>query len=351
MSLRRLLLPLNTGYRLGLWWRERQLRTGGEPVQRLRFPVISVGNLSTGGAGKTPFAIALAQALSARGFAVDVLSRGYGRHSTSATRVRLDGTAEEFGDEPLVIAHDATVPVYVARQRFEAGQLAEAFASQKASDRRPHVHILDDGFQHRQLHRDIDILLLDRGDWSDRLLPAGNLREGLRAIGRASVIGIPDSDPGFEDALRHWGWGGPVWRFHRHMEVPDVEGPVVAFCGIARPEQFFAGLEAGGLHIARRMVFQDHHAYDDDDLDKLQAAARGVGATAFVTTIKDRVRLAGLMDAHPLLMSASSAENTEESDVEFPLLTAGLRIEILDEAAALDWLVERVRDISSSSGV
>jgi tetraacyldisaccharide 4'-kinase len=263
----------------------------------------------------------------------------------------VDGSAEEFGDEPLVIAHDATVPVYVARQRYEAGQLAEAFASQKASDRRPRVHILDDGFQHRQLHRDIDILLLDRADWNDRLLPAGNLREGLRAIRRASVIGIPDTDSAFEDALRRWGWDGPIWRVHRHMDVPVVEGQVVAFCGIARPEQFFAGLEAGGLRIARRIVFQDHHPYSDDDLDKLQAAAQAAGATAFVTTVKDRVRLAGLMDAHPLLMSTSSGANAEGSDAEFPLFTAGLRIEIRNEGDALDWLVERMRDISSNSGV
>ncbi len=88
-------------YRMALGVRELRLRRGWEPVRRLRFPVISIGNLSTGGAGKTPFAIALAQALSARGFGVDVLSRGYGRQAGAAARVRLDGTADEFGDEPL----------------------------------------------------------------------------------------------------------------------------------------------------------------------------------------------------------------------------------------------------------
>ena len=361
MSWRRLLLPLNPVYRLGLAWRDRQLRTGQEPVHRLRFPVISVGNLSTGGAGKTPFTIALARALSARGFAVDVLSRGYGRQSSAATRVRLDGTAEEFGDEPLQIAHDATVPVYVARLRYEAGQLAEAFASQKTADRRPHVHILDDGFQHRQLYRDVDILLLDRRDWKDCLLPAGNLREGLRAIRRASVIGIPDTDQGVEDELRRQGWDRPVWRFRRQMDVPAVEGPVVAFCGIARPEQFFAGLEAAGLDVARRIVFPDHHRFVDEDLDRLQDAARSIRATAVVTTVKDRVRLAGLMNSHPLLMSAlpptllgedgkrKVPQHSVGSEVELPLFTAGLSIEILDETTALDWLIERVREVGSGA--
>lgn len=329
MRLRRLLLPLNPVYRLGLGWRERRLRSGNEPVNRLRFPVVSIGNLSMGGAGKTPFAIALAQALTSRGFAVDVLSRGYGRRSEASTRVRLDGTVEEFGDEPLVIAHEAVVPVYVARQRYEAGVLAEAYADQNPSDPRPRVHILDDGFQHRQLHRDIDILLLNREDWNDRLLPGGNLRESRDAIRRAGVLAIPDTEPELEDQLRRWGWKGPVWRLHRRMEVPAVEGPVVAFCGIARPEQFFAGLEAAGLRIARRMVFRDHHRYGAADLARLEKAARATSATALVTTVKDQVRFeAGSIPPGP------------------PFLAAALRVEICDEAAALDWLMERVKEIS-----
>jgi tetraacyldisaccharide 4'-kinase len=328
MRLQRLLLPLNPVYRLGLGWRERRIRSGREPVSQLRFPVVSVGNLSMGGAGKTPFAIAVARTLNDRGFAVDVLSRGYGRRSEAPTRVRLDGTAEEFGDEPLVIAHQAAVPVYVARQRYEAGVLAEAYADQSPSDRRPRVHILDDGFQHRQLHRDVDILLLNREDWNDRLLPGGNLRESRNAIGRAGVIGIPDTEPEFEDELRGWGWKGPIWRLHRRMEVPDVEGPVVAFCGIARPEQFFAGLEAGGLRVARQMVFRDHHRYGHGDLARLEEAARATAATALVTTVKDQVRF-----------------ERESIPPGLPLLAAGLRVEIQDEADATDWLVARVRDI------
>jgi tetraacyldisaccharide 4'-kinase len=371
-----LLLPLNPVYRLGLLWRERRLQTGREPVQRLSFPVISIGNLSTGGAGKTPFAITLARGLSGRGYAVDVLSRGYGRHSSAASRVRLHGTADEFGDEPLVIARDATVPVYVARQRYEAGLLAEGYADQKAPDHHRHVHILDDGFQHRQLYRDVDILLLSREDWKDRLLPGGNLREPLDAIRRAGVIGIPSTETGLENELRAWGWEGPVWRLRRHMDVPVVDGSVVAFCGIARPEQFFAGLEAAGLKLARRIPFEDHYRYAAVDLDRLERAALAAGATALITTAKDRVRLVGLRGSHPLLAEGSDSlfpallpqdakgirhgdaagsvtgePGTGTTQQKLSLLTAGLRVEIEDETAALDWIAARLEGAVPASPV
>jgi tetraacyldisaccharide 4'-kinase len=325
---RRMLLPLTPLYRFGLALRELRLRSGREPIRRLRFPVVSVGNLSTGGAGKTPFAIALARALTEAGFAVDVLSRGFGRQASAPARVRPDGTAAEFGDEPLLIARETGVPVYVAAQRYDAGLLAEADALPEA--RQPRIHILDDAFQHRQLHRDIDILLLNREDWHDRLLPAGNLREPRRAAMRASVIAIPAGDPGFETDLRSGGWKGPIWRLHRQMDAPQVRGPILAFCGIARPDQFFAGLEGAGLRLTARVSFRDHHPYAARDLERLQAAARSAGAAALVTTAKDLVRLTPILAALP---------------PDLPLLTAGLRIEIQEESAALDWLVTRLNSI------
>ena len=319
--MRKLLLPLIPVYHLGLTVRECRLRRGWEPVRRLGFPVISIGNLSTGGAGKTPFTIALARALVDRGLGVDVLSRGYGRRTEGVARVDPDGSPEDFGDEPLLIARQAGVHVYVARERCEAGRMAE---SETASG--PRLHILDDAFQHRQLHRDVDILLLNRKDWRDRLLPAGNLREPLGAAHRAHVIAIPEKDAELERELRAWGWNGPVWRLHRHMEVPRVEGPMVAFCGIARPEQFFAGLENQGLRLAARIPFRDHHRFTVRDLERLQNAARSALASALITTAKDRIRL------EPLIAPGA----------EIPMHTAGLRIKIQDEAAALDWLIHRL---------
>jgi tetraacyldisaccharide 4'-kinase len=333
MSLRPLLAPLTPLYRLGLAMRERRLASSKEPTRRLQFPVISIGNLSTGGAGKTPMAITLAKALKARGLHVDVLSRGYGRSGQGAARVRPDGTAEEFGDEPLLIARQAGVQVYVAAQRYDAGVLAERQATPGASA----VHILDDGFQHRQLHRDIDILLLSARDLRDRLLPAGNLREPLVAMRRADVVAILADEPEVEAYLREIisidrgtegpRWLGPVWRVRRHMEVPAADAPVLAFCGIARPEQFFAGLRQTGADIAATEAFRDHHRYSQADLNRLAAEAGRRGASALATTEKDAVRLAGLKPA-------------------LPVVTIGFRTEIDDEARAMDWLASRLETVA-----
>ncbi|MGA7830499.1 MAG: tetraacyldisaccharide 4'-kinase [Terracidiphilus sp.] len=326
-SARRLLLPLVPLYRLALALRELQLRTGLEPLRRLRFPVVSIGNLSTGGAGKTPLTIALAQALIERGLHVDVLSRGYGRRSKLTARVLTGGSAADFGDEPLLIARETGAPVYVAPQRYDAGLLAEAEALATGGQNLPQsIHLLDDGFQHRQLARSVNILLLNRRDWRQTLLPAGNLREPLSSIRRATVIAIPIDEPELEAELRSRGWQAPVWRLRRTMIVPALSGPVAAFCGIARPEQFFAGLEAAGVRLAARFAFPDHHGYTARDLEPLLAAAQAAGATAFITTEKDHVRLGELAALFPASM---------------PLTAAGLRIEIEDRKAKLDWLIEQ----------
>jgi len=329
------LWPLVPAYRLVLAMREVQLRTGLKPVRRLRWPVVSVGNLSAGGAGKTPLTIALAKALAARGVQVDVLSRGYARRSALPLAVAPRGTSEEFGDEPLVIAREARVPVYVAAERYEAGLLAEAEVSKGTSQQvsesasQPiRAHLLDDGFQHRQLHRDVDILLLSRRDLDDRLLPAGNLREALRAAERADVIAIPADEPEVAERIRSWGWQKAVWRLRRRMEVPPLEGPVVAFCGIARPEQFFEGLERAGMRLTARFTFPDHYRYTIGDLERITAAAQSTGATALLTTEKDCVRIRTLAQDRPAL---------------FPLKAVPLTIMIEDESAAVDWLIRRVR--------
>ncbi|MGA9672685.1 MAG: tetraacyldisaccharide 4'-kinase [Terracidiphilus sp.] len=324
------LAPLTPLYAAGVALRELRLERGWEPVKRLGWPVISIGNLSTGGSGKTPLTIALAGALTERGLHVDVLSRGYGRTGHDAARVDPDGDAEEFGDEPLLIAREAGVPVYVAAQRYQAGLMAEAVQPDLKG---PTVHLLDDGFQHRQLHRDVDALLLDRSDWHGNLLPVGNLRETRKAVRRATILAIPADDPEFGAELEGWGWHGPVWRLRRSMEVPDIDGAVLAFCGIARPEQFFAGLEDAGLHLAGRISFPDHHRYTLGDLNRLVSAARKSGAKTLVSTEKDLVRLGKLTST----LSAS-----------LPLRTVGLRIEIENQNEAMDWLAARVVDVSDN---
>lgn len=323
------LVPLVPLYRLALGLRELRLRSGLEPVRRLGKPVVSIGSLSAGGAGKTPLTIALAHALVQRGLHVDVLSRGYGRRGSAAAPVDPEGSAEDFGDEPLLIAREAGVQVYVAAQRYQAGLLAEMKPSAGSG-----VHLLDDGFQHRQLHRDVNILLLDANDFlAERLLPAGNLREPLAAIVRATVIAIPvDNQAASLDArLRARGWQGPLWRLRRSIEVPPIEGPVVAFCGIARPRQFFAGLEAAGLQLQGRFDFADHHRYTVRDLERVKSAAHAAHAIAVITTKKDQVRLGKLFACFP------------ES---LPLHTANLRVEIEDEGAAIAWLEDRLAQLA-----
>ncbi len=254
-----------------------------------------------------------------------MLSRGYGRISHLPALVDPLGTVADVGDEPLLIARETGVPVYVAAERYQAGLLAEALSS---APQPPGLHLLDDGFQHRQLARDVDILILNRGDLTDALLPAGNLREALRAAKRAQVIAIPADDAELEMDLKSLGSQPSIWRLRRHMQVPAIGGAVAAFCGVARPAQFFEGLESAGLRIAARAAFPDHYRYTAHDLDHIASAAYNAGASALVTTEKDRVRLGALAALLP------------ES---LPLNVVPLSIEIEDEDAAIDWLIRSLR--------
>ena len=307
---RPLLLPLVPLYAAGAALRTLGLRMGLEPVRRLARPVISVGNLSAGGTGKTPFTIALARILTAQGCAVDILSRGYGRSAKDAAPVNPFGSFQDFGDEPLLIARETGLPVYVASQRWQAGRLAESTAPY------PGIHLLDDGFQHRQLHRDLDIVLINSEDLADSLLPAGNLREPLSTLSRANILAIPENDEPATAKLAPF--GKPIWRFRREITVPAIHGPAVAFCGIARPAQFFLGLEAAGVEVAEQRIFPDHHTFSAADVALLRHLVLKSGASALVTTAKDRVRLAAL---EPELAQIA------------PIVTAALRIVFSDPAA------------------
>lgn len=297
------------------------LRRIGMTPKRLAWPVISVGSLSAGGAGKTPFVIALAQLLKREGFQIDVLSRGYGRVGTAVERVDPEGDAEQFGDEPLLIAREAGVPVFVGAQRFEAGRLVEQEA--KAG-----VHLLDDGFQHRQLARGVDIALVSSEDLADWLLPAGNLRESKSALQRADVLAVPAGDDSAVEQLQAIGLKQLIWRYRRAMNVPATTGPVVAFCGIARPEQFFAGLEGAGVRIVGRKVFRDHHRFEERDVESLRRLVEHTGASGLLTTAKDRVRMGAL---------------GEKLAQAVPVHTAGLRIMLEDEAGVAAWLKAQLR--------
>ena len=254
--------------------------------KKLRGSVVSIGNLSTGGGGKTPFVIALAKLLTKAGVAVDVLSRGYGRENAAVMRVDASpaSTAVQYGDEPLLIAREAGVPVYVGAQRYDAGLLAEQDAMR--------LHLLDDGFQHRQLARDLDMVLLHRDDLHARLLPAGHLREPSSSLRRADVVVLRENDrvlaPEIESYLKP---GAAIWHLRRELQFRPVQDRSLAFCGIARPQEFFAELRALGADLVDTITFPDHHAFSTVDLHSIGTRVKRSGATRILTTVKDLTRL------------------------------------------------------------
>jgi tetraacyldisaccharide 4'-kinase len=253
-------------------------------ARRLAWPVISVGNIAVGGSGKTPFVIMLGEILADRGIWFDVLSRGYHRSTRGVLTVQANGSPEEFGDEPLLIAGKLSCPVIVAEDRHSGGLEAEEHYAGAASNP---MHLLDDGFQHRQLHRDFDIVLVNEQDLTDKLLPSGRLREPLSSLGRADAVVIDKSFP--VERLPHGKF--QMWRTERWLTIPAINGPVIAFCGIARPKRFFAELRQHGLDVMREIVFRDHHRYTDADIQELTAAQGLFPGSRLVTTEKDAINL------------------------------------------------------------
>lgn len=273
--------PLSALYGAIIDTRNRRFESGAVKIHRLQAPVISVGNLSVGGSGKTPFLIALGELLKQRGVEFDVLSRGYGRSTTGVALVDPAGSAREFGDEPLLIARKLDVPVIVGEDRYAAGR----FAEQKFG---PRIHLLDDGFQHRQLARDFDIVMVNPQDSQDTLLPGGRLREPLSSLMRADAVVLTNNAPCEGLLLAPY----LVWRVQRDIVIPaELKGPCFAFCGIARPANFFDQLRAAGVKLAGTRSFSDHHAYTQSDVGKLLGLRKRYGAEAFVTTEKDAVNL------------------------------------------------------------
>jgi tetraacyldisaccharide 4'-kinase len=302
----------------------------GEP-KRLQWPVISVGSLSAGGAGKTPVVIALAGLLKDAGWAVDVLSRGYGRDGSGVERVDLKGTdaARRFGDEPVLIAERAGVPVVVGASRYVAGKLTETASTRG-------LHLLDDGFQHRQLTRAVDIVLITAEDLADALIPAGNLREPLSALARADIVIVREDEV---ETVAKQAWpllreGAQMWVVRRQLNfaaplfVFGAGLKPIAFCALARPENFAAMLAEAGCGIVETVAFQDHHRYTVADIDRILEVAKGLNATGFVTTEKDAVKL-----------SPAMRERLEQLG---PVMVVALEAEFDDPAAVLRALETRL---------
>lgn len=354
--------PLVPAYGAVLAMKDALRAAGAVRERKLGWPVISVGSLSAGGAGKTPLTIALGSLLAERGWLVDVLSRGYGRSGKGVERV--DPTAEDaayrYGDEPVVIAERARVPVWVGANRFAAGRQAEQHARwqeggpqgrehrQVLGDEEPGApvcaHILDDGMQHRGLARQFELVLVTKDDLQDTLLPAGNLREPLSALGRADALAVREEElDDVKERLRAIrGPDVPLWTVRRSLQFPAPLGIFgaglrpLAFCALARPENFAAMLAGSGCGIVDTMIFPDHHRYTERDLSLLVRVARQMQATGLVTTEKDAVKLSPAMRARL------------EAEVG-PVMVVRLHAQFVYEAPVVRALENRLRAVSATN--
>jgi tetraacyldisaccharide 4'-kinase len=312
--------PLSAIYGLGVRTRNALYDRGTLSAHRLQGPVVSVGNLSVGGSGKTPFVLLLGDLLKERRMKFDILSRGYGRESRGVALVDPGGSPRDFGDEPLLMARRLAVPVIVGEDRYQAG----LFAENKFG---PQLHLLDDGFQHRSLARDFDIVLVTPEDSRGRLLPAGRLREPLSALRRADAVVLASgaSPESFPVA------GKLVWRVRRGILPKNVPNRPVVFCGIARPQNFVLQLRTAGIEPVAEAFYRDHHAYTEPDIQELLKLHQQSEADGFVTTEKDAVNLGGFLSALQ------------------PLAVVPVKMELLDAANALDSMLLTIRQRRGSA--
>ncbi len=305
--------PLGSIYGGLVGARNRLYNHGILPVRKLQGPVISVGNLSAGGSGKTPFVMLLGGLLQNRGVKFDVLSRGYGRRSRGVRLVDPAGLAQEFGDEPLLIARKLQAQVVVGEDRYAAGRFAESnFGTQ--------LHILDDGFQHRGLARDFDIVLVTPQDATDRMLPTGRLREKLSSLRRADAVVLASGASAESFPLD----GKLVWRVRRGIAPKNVSSRPIVFCGIARPQSFVLQLRAANIEPVAEAFYRDHHAYDEKDVRELLELKRRSEAGGFVTTEKDAVNLGPYLSALE------------------PLSVVPVRMELAEGTAAVDCILRKI---------
>ncbi len=335
--LRAALSPFAGLYGAALRTRARMYASGRFRSERVSCPVVSVGNLTFGGTGKTPFIEYLAQRLRFEGKRPAILSRGYGRQSRGRVVVS-EGNGplvrpEEGGDEPVAMARRLpTVPVVVARRRVEAAKAAIELGAD--------LLLLDDGYQHLALARDVDILLLDAADpfGGGHMPPAGSLREPLSALARADAFvftrvrrGAPSAGAWAE--LRRWNPDAPVFTARiRAAGLTDESGsPIissaltgrrfVAVSGIAHPEAFVTSLKELELAPDEILAFPDHHRYGSRDLERIRRAADRTGSAWIATTEKDAVKL--------------------EGTTTLPVVTVKLEVEIV-ESGFLPFLISRL---------
>jgi tetraacyldisaccharide 4'-kinase len=320
--LRLLLWPASVIYGDLARFRARLYAQGTLKTKHLKTPLVSVGNLTVGGTGKTPMVIWLAERFLAEGKRVGILTRGYKGNG---------GTSDEI--ELMKFRLQDRVMFGVGPDRYEHGRQLEA----KGVD----VFLLDDGFQHLQLARDVNILLMDASQPLGResMLPAGRLREPVSAMDRADLLVITrlEASPATMatiERLQDYPVFSAVTRllgFRRlgagiqHLTAQEIgTGPFYAFCGIGNPKAFFQDLQTWNIPVAQSSEFPDHHRYDQRDALELELVARTSGAKAFVTTEKDAQNLAGV------------------SFTELPVFIAVIEMELPQQDAFLQFIRERL---------
>ncbi len=317
----------------------RRARYARDPLLRRRLlqPVVSVGNLRVGGSGKTPIVRYLARVLLACGERPAILTRGFARRvaldgvTVVSNRERVLADLATAGDEPLMLARALPgVPVLVGADRYLSGTLAERRFGAT-------VHLLDDGFQHFELERDVDLILVAEEDLADRPLPAGRLRERLDAASAADAALVTAGYDSAAERIARAVGVGTVFRVTRTIAPPirvqEPREPVVVppgsrvfvVSGIARPDRFISDVAAAGWEIAGTMTFRDHYAFDRRSVARIAAAARAAASAIVLTTEKDAVRL-GELPLGDLPIAA------------VPLVTA-----VEPEERFRDWLCERLR--------
>ena len=334
------LLPFSGVFRLGVGLRRAAYRHGWFKTRRLSRPVVSVGNLSVGGTGKTPLVAGVARILLRHGWKPSILARGYGRSSKADMIVLAPGAdrcaaPQDVGDEPALLARMLPeVPLVLCADRFRGGQEAED---------RFHVnaHILDDGFQHLALTRDVNIVALDATQpvSGRQLLPAGRLREPPAALRRANIVVVTRTEAADAKALEQLvAKIHPAARvFHSRTElafwqnaltgavIPREKVPtghVAAFCGIGNPQAFFRDLRLWGFSLAATDAFPDHHVYTGREISRLVAKARAQGAEVLLTTQKDAVKFsAGWSSELPILACEIELRILEAEEFEATLLS------------------------------
>jgi tetraacyldisaccharide 4'-kinase len=312
--LRKLLWPLSVLYGAGVRARVWLYANRWFKQKRLRAPVISVGNLTVGGTGKTPVVIWLAEKFLADGKRVAILSRGYRG---------ANGTSDEI--ELMKFRLQGRVSFGVGKNRFAEGRRLEL---QQPID----VFLLDDGFQHLKLSRDLNILLMDasRPLAGESLLPAGSLREPVAAMSRANLIIFTRAEttsgtleaigklhqyPVFAASTRLLGFrrfGGDITL----LSISEIgAGPFFAFCGLGNPDAFLRDLRTWGVPICGQVIFPDHHRYAEQNMLEISQSGKRSSANAFVTTEKDAQNMAGLkFEGAPVYIAVIDLEVTPEAD-------------------------------------